>query len=95
LDACGRDLIPDFFSRFEVQIHNCSSLLIFGCEETILECSDRSKIIDSAGTQEGISNGRGSFPHITAMIAHSMIGKALPPFVLFSCMAELPRFERD
>jgi hypothetical protein len=56
-DACGRDLIVDFFSRFEVKIRNSSSLRFFGCDETILEFSGRSKVIVSERTQKGYQIG--------------------------------------
>jgi hypothetical protein len=90
LDGCGRDAIAEFFAQFGSLIRRCSPELLFGCDETMLECSGKAKVLVPEGSQEGIFESNESFPHISAMMTHTASGEALPPFVIFPKLNDLP-----
>jgi hypothetical protein len=90
LEGCARDLIAAFFEKHGEIIRNTPPELLFGCDESMLECQSKTKVVVPIREIEGLSRAADKFPHISAMLAHSACGIALPPFILLSNLVHLP-----
>lgn len=75
------DLLVRFYETYEKLITSCPPQLIFGADETMIDSDFKNKVIalKMHGTLLKVNI---DVPHITAMCCHSVIGKAVPLFII-------------
>jgi hypothetical protein len=88
--SCTRDIIHGYFIKHGARFRDVPPQLIYGADETMLESLTNGKVVVPEDNEEALSSSGETFPHITAMLCHSITGDKLPPFILLSKLMKLP-----
>lgn len=83
LESCSFDTIHSFFSQFGQFIQSFAPELTFGADETMLKPTVKSKAVVPKNIKILLEDGLPEMHHITAMLAHSVNGIMIPPFIYF------------
>ena len=83
---CTKEKIQKFYEENRNIITQTPQELIFGADECMIDGHKSLKVLTKHETKEGLNKLAESFPHITAMFAHSASGVSLPPYIILANM---------
>ena len=87
--ACEKSRIVEYFLKY-LPLFNRDPRLIFGADETDMAPSDNFKVVTDS-IHGGHTEEDDSITHISAMCCHSASGISVPPMILLSGLAALPK----
>lgn len=90
ITGCRREVFEEYFHLIAPIITQTSPYLIFGAYETMLETLLGTKVLFPEDATEALAAEVESFPHISVMCYHSLLGEVMPPYMIIPSIRTLP-----
>lgn len=90
ITGCRREVFEEYFHLIAPIITQTSPYLIFGADETMLETLLGTKVLFPEDATEALAAEVESFPHISVMCYHSLLGEVMPPYMIIPSIRTSP-----
>ena len=91
LESASFEVIRTHFTKFTTLLKDVNPLLLFGADETMMNCNLSSKAVIPENIKQLLEKNFPQMPHISGMMCNNVLGVALPPFIILAGLKKLPQ----